>query len=81
MEKTHRALVRKEVAGFANRIQLARPKTAKPAHMAKTHKCAGLQGGCWFCNLIKVRKTENSKTRPYGKNTQMCWFAGRLLVL
>ncbi|MBQ7791549.1 MAG: hypothetical protein IJ377_04590 [Rikenellaceae bacterium] len=37
-KKTHKALVSREIAGFANRIQLARPKTAKPAHTAGIKK-------------------------------------------
>jgi hypothetical protein len=34
MAKIRKAVVRQEVAGFANRLRLARPKTAEPAHMA-----------------------------------------------
>ncbi|MBR2932128.1 MAG: hypothetical protein IKK27_04700 [Alistipes sp.] len=49
--------------------------------MANTHKCAGLQGDCWFCKPNTTRKTENSKTRPYGKKHTKRWLAGRLLVL
>jgi hypothetical protein len=48
-----------------------KPKTAKPAQMAKNTPGVGSERGCWFCKLNTTCKTKNSKTRPYGGNFEL----------
>ncbi|MBQ9146937.1 MAG: hypothetical protein IJX68_04385 [Rikenellaceae bacterium] len=63
------------------RILKAQPKTAKHAHMANKIEGQSSPKDCWFCKPINDPTTENSKTRPYGKQNRRAKFAKRLLVL